>query len=239
MTNTLIWWMKSDAGLLARVGIGATIFAALATWDLVRNGRRATRWREYLFLIMAAAMAMAYGAVNDRIASSISWEYFYYGKGLDEQLGPRVPPDMAALHWEACKVGLKATWSAGLIIGVLFLFANNPRPHRRQLPYGQLTSLLLMVLLVAAFFAVVGALFGSHGWLVWSSPDLQALVQDDLFRPKRFIAVYGMNLGGYVGGIFGTAGGIIHIARQRRSISSFGLSIGAIDVIRPVRQLKR
>jgi len=191
MTNTFDWWLKSDAGLLARVGIGAAIFTALAAWDLVQNRRRATRWREYLFLVMAAALAMAYGAVNDRIASSISWEYFYYGKGLDEQLGPRVPPDMAALHWEACKVGLKATWSVGLIIGVLFLFANNPRPHRRQLAYQQLVPPLLMVLLVAAIFAVIGGMLGSHGWLDWSSRDLQAIMRDDLFRPKRFMAVYG------------------------------------------------
>jgi hypothetical protein len=217
MTNTLDWWLKSDAGLLARVGIGATIFAGLAARDLLRNGRRATRWREYLFLVLAAALAMAYGAVNDRVASSISWEYFYYGKGLDEQLGPRVPPDMAALHWEACKVGLKATWSVGLIIGVVFLFANNPRPHRGRLPYGRLIPLLPMVFLIAALFAVVGALLGHHGWLAWSSRDLQAIVRDDLFRPKRFMAVYGMNLGGYVGGILATVGGVIRIACLRHS----------------------
>jgi len=215
MTNTFDWWMKSDAGLLARVGIGATVFAAFAAWDLVRNGRRATRWREYLFLVLAAALAMGYGAINDRIASSISWEYFYFGKGLDEQLGPRVPPDMAALHWEACKVGLKATWSVGLIIGVAFLFANNPRPQRRQLPYGQLIQLLLIVFLASALFAVTGAGLGAHGWLAWSSRDLQAIIRDDLFQPRYFMTVYGMNLGGYVGGILATLGGIIHIARRR------------------------
>jgi hypothetical protein len=211
MSSDLNWWLKSNAGLGTRITIGATVFAALAAWDLVRNGRRSTRWREYLFLILAAALAMAYGAVNDRIASSISWEYFYYGKGLDEQLGPRVPPDMAALQWEACKVGLKATWSVGLIIGVVFLFANNPRPHRVQIPYRRLIPLLLMVFPMAALFAVIGAWLGSHGWLAWSSSDLQAIVRDDLFRPKCFMAVYGMNLGGYVGGILATAGLLLYI----------------------------
>jgi hypothetical protein len=161
-------------------------------------------------------MAMAYGAINDRIASSISWEYFFFGKGLDAQLGSRVPPDIAALHWEACKIGLKATWSVGLIVGVVILFANNPRPGRRQLLYGQLVSLLMMVFLVTGLFAVVGALLGIHGWLAWSSRDLQLIVRDDLFRPYRFMAVYGMNLGGYVGGIIGACGTVLYIVRRRR-----------------------
>ena len=104
--------------------------------------------------------------------------------------------------------------------GVAFLFANNPRPQRRQLPYGQLIQLLLIVFLASALFAVTGAGLGAHGWLAWSSRDLQAIVRDDLFRPQHFMAVYGMNLGGYVGGILATAGAIIQITRRRHSISN-------------------
>src|SRR5690242_9831290 len=112
------WWVKSDEGLATRVAIGCSIFVVLALVDFARNGRRAARWREYLFLVFAVALAMGYGAVNDAVASRISWEYFYYGKGLSDQLGPRVPPDPAALRWAAVGVGLRATWSAGLIAGV-------------------------------------------------------------------------------------------------------------------------
>src|SRR6516164_3689375 len=101
------WWLWTDAGLAARVAIGAGIFAALAAVDLWRNGRRATRWREYLFLIAAVALAMAYGLINDFVASGISWEYFYYGKGLDRLLGPHVPPDPMALRRAACEIGLR------------------------------------------------------------------------------------------------------------------------------------
>ena len=71
----LNWWLNSDSGLLARIGIGAAIFLTLAIVDLIRRGRRATRWREYLFLLAAAAYPVAHGVINDRIASSISWEY--------------------------------------------------------------------------------------------------------------------------------------------------------------------
>src|SRR5437588_2402516 len=99
------WWLKTDAGLLTRVAIGAGIFAALAIIDLLRRGREATRWKEYLFLTLAAATALAYGAANDRIAADISWEYFYYGKGLSERLGPHAPPQAAALRREAVLLG--------------------------------------------------------------------------------------------------------------------------------------
>lgn len=219
----LNWWLHSDAGLLARIGIGAAIFATLALIDLARNGRRATRWREYLFLIAACALAMIYGVINDRIASSISWEYFYFGKGLDQQLGPRVPPDPAALHWAACKIGLKATWSVGLLIGVALLLANNPKPKLGQLPYRTLLRFLLMSLLASAGFAAIGAWIGSRGWLSWTSADLRALQRDDLFRPARFLAVYGLNLGGYVGGAISTIVGIVSIRRLRRRIKAESL----------------
>src|SRR4051794_15810247 len=99
------WWLSSDAGLFTRIGIGVAIFAVLATVDLVRHGRAATRWREYSFLLVAVAAAMLYGIANDAIASGISWEYFYYGKGLEQQLGQTLPPDPVALRWAACAIG--------------------------------------------------------------------------------------------------------------------------------------
>ena len=212
----LNWWLHSDAGLLARIGIGASIFLFLALVDLARNGRSATRWREYCFLLAACAFAMAYGVINDRIGSSISWEYFYFGKGLDEQLGTRIPPDAAALQWGACKIGMKASWSAGLIAGVALLLANNPKPGLRRLSYRTLLNVLPLIFLAAACFAVAGAWVGSRGWLAWTSADLQALLHDNLFRPHRFLAVHGMNLGGYVGGAIGTIAAVCQVRRVRR-----------------------
>src|SRR5947209_8779648 len=135
MTHDLRWWLTSDAAMGIRVTIGVAIFAILAVTDYRRRRSAATRWREYLFLCGAVAVALFYGVINDRITSSISWEYFYYGKGLDERLGPQTPPARAALHREACKIAAKASWSAGLIVGVLLLLANNPRNARPQLSY--------------------------------------------------------------------------------------------------------
>ena|SRR5579863_209101 len=209
------WWLKSDAGLAARIAVGLVILGTLATVDLKRHGQRATRWREYLFLLAAVLLAMGYGVVNDWLASGISWEYFYYGKGLDQQLGPHVPPDPAALRWAACLIGLKSTWSAGLVIGVALLIANNPRRGRLRLPYQSLLGLLPPILLIAAGSAAVGAIIGSHGWLAWTNRDLRVLMRDNLFRPRAFMTAYGMNLGGYAGGLLATALATIWIVRNR------------------------
>jgi hypothetical protein len=83
----LNWLIHTEAGLVFRLVVGIGIFAWLALADLRQNGRHATRWREYAFLLIAVAVAMMYGALNDQITSSISWEYFYYGKELYKTLG--------------------------------------------------------------------------------------------------------------------------------------------------------
>src|SRR5437667_12773961 len=127
---------------VARIAIGSTIFLVLASIDLYRNRARATRWREYLFLILCVVAAIIYGIVNDQITSRISWEYFYYAKELDAVLGPTIPPDERALHAQALLVGIKATWWLGLLIGAVMLIANNPRPGRAPPSYGKLTQLL-------------------------------------------------------------------------------------------------
>src|SRR5436305_31251 len=110
-------WAISDASLPWRIAAGVVIFITLAAVELARKGRAARRWKEYSFLGVVVLIALGYGVVNDQVTSRISWEYFYYGKGLSEVLGPRVPPERGRLSWEAAKVGMKATWTVGLVIG--------------------------------------------------------------------------------------------------------------------------
>ena len=204
------WWTKSTQGLLARIAIGAAIFAMLATVDLVRHGSRATRWREYLFLIAGVALACGYGIVNDQITSRISWEYFYYGKGLDDVLGSRIPPDSKALAWAVIKVGIEATWTAGLIVSVALLIANNPRPNRPRLPYRKLLSQFGFVALIAVCCSIILGVVGYLGGLIWISSDFRWLVHENLMRPSHFMCVFGIHLGAYLGG---TAGAIICACR--------------------------
>lgn len=209
------WLLHSDAGLLLRIALGVCIFAVLAIVDLRKNGKAATRWREYAFLLAAVFVAMVYGILNDQITSRISWEYFYYGKELDKVLGPTTPPAAAALHWEAAKVGVKATWSAGLVFGVALLLANNPRKNLPRLSNQRLLIYLALIALTAAICGLVFGILGYKGWLNFLSPDFQDMTRADIFRPRRFICTWGVHLGGYLGGFFGTIGAVILVFRRR------------------------
>ena len=209
------WWIFSDAGLLVRVAVGVSIFAALAILDLRRNRTRATRWREYSFLLACVAAALLYGIVNDQITTTISWEYFAYGKGVAEAL-PDAPPNSPAFRWEAAKIGMKATWSAGLLIGVALLIANNPRRDRPQLSYRRLVCRLLVIFAIAAITAAALGLAGYFGLLARFSEDFRIMLEQDQWRPRRFMAVFGIHLGGYLGGLVGTAAAIARILRARR-----------------------
>jgi hypothetical protein len=210
------WLVHTDAGLAARIGGGVAMFFILAILDLRKNHRKATRWREYLFLLACAAAAMIYGVVNDQITSRISWEYFYFGKGLDTVLGPVLPPDAGRLHYEAIKVGMKATWTVGLIIGVALLLANNPRRDRLRLSYRRMFRALAIIFAITVVFAVACGIAGYFSVPAYFSDDFRQMIAHDEFRPYRFICVFGVHLGGYIGGLVGCAVGIGWVLRERR-----------------------
>jgi hypothetical protein len=202
--------------LRLRLAIGMAIFAVLAGADLLRNGRGARRWREYVFLIFCVALAMTYGVINDQMTSRISWEYFYYGKELAPILGPAIPPDPAALHRQAIRIGVESTWWAGLVIGVAMLLANNPRVDRPQLAIPRLIARLPVVLLITVAFALALGAAGKYGALNWISDDFREMAATNLWRPRRFMTVFGIHLGGYVGGAVATAWAVLSIRRARR-----------------------
>jgi hypothetical protein len=57
---------------------------------------------------------------------------------------------------------------------------------------------------------------GRAGGLVPFNDDFRMLVRDDMWRPYRFMTVYGIHLGGYVGGLLGAIVAAISIQRERR-----------------------
>lgn len=214
-----IWWTRSTQGLLARIAIGAAIFAVLATVDLVRHGKKATRWREYLFLIAGAALACGYGIINDLITSRISWEYFYYGKGLADVLGSRIPPDSRALALAVVKVGIEATWTAGLIVSVALLIANNPRPNRPRLPYRTLLGQFGFIAIIAVGCSIILGIVGDFGGLTWISSDFRWLMHENLMRPSHFLCVFGIHLGAYLGGTLGVIISVWRIVAKRKRLA--------------------
>lgn len=210
----LHWLLLTDAGLLVRISAGVTIFTGLAAADLRRNGPRATRWREYAVLFAAVLAALLYGAVNDQVTVTISPEYFLQGKELYKVVGDH--PAEAALRWEAAKVGLKATWSVGLVFGVLLLLANNPWRGVPRLRNRTLVATLPLILGTAAVLGAVGGGLGYAGRLTWMDGDyFRPLVEADVLRPYRFMATWGVHLGGYVGGAVGTAAAVAVVAWKR------------------------
>ena len=216
------WLAHTDAGLATRISAGGAIFLILAIFDLRKNGARATRWREYLFLLACAAVAMVYGILNDQITSRISWEYFYFGKGLDAVLGPVLPPDSGRLHYEAIKVGMKATWTVGLIIGVALLLANNPMGNRPRLSYGRLFFALAIIFGITIILAVGFGVAGYFGVPAYFSDDFRQMIAHNEFRPYRFICVFGVHLGGYVGGLVGCVIAVFYILKLRQKLAKLG-----------------
>lgn len=208
------WLTQTDAGLFTRIAVGVAILLALLIFDLRRRGRESARGREYLFLLVAVAAAMAYGAANDLITVTISPEYFIFGKGLD------AAPGSAGLRVQAVLVGLKATWTAGLLIGVALLVANNPMKSRLQLPYLSIYALLPAIVLAAACCGAALGVAGYRGWLTPLYPGLREIAAEEIFRPSRFMCVWGIHLGGYAGGFAATVVSAVWMLRRRLRLAS-------------------
>ena len=211
-------WLISDRSLPYRIAVGVLIFATLAIVDLRRNGSRATRWREYVFLLACVVAAMTYGIVNDLITSRISPEYFLYFKGALERVSNDAAMNPEAhrgeLDLQAVRIGALATWTAGLIAGAFVLVANSlgrwPRLSMRQLAW-----FVPPIFIAAIIGAIALGVLGAKGGLI-SLGDFREMVARDEFRPFRLMCVYGIHLGGYAGSLAGLIAAIALIARRRR-----------------------
>ncbi len=112
---------------------------------------------------------------------------------------------------------MKATWSAGLILGVILLFANNPTKTRAALPFSRVYRLLPILFLAPALTAAILGMVGYLGGLTWIGSEFALLIEQNLWRPYRFMAVFGIHLGGYLGGLLGAITAAALIQRERRS----------------------
>jgi uncharacterized membrane protein len=110
-----------------------------------------------------------------------------------------------------------STWWTGLLLGAALLIANNPKPSRPALPWRKLYSKMPIVMLIAAGCGTAVGLVGYMGWL---SPLFPELIRDQLWRPTRFMAVWGVHLGGYLGGAIGGVWAVISTLRQRKRMAS-------------------
>jgi hypothetical protein len=205
----MTWWRWlwfSDGGLACRIALGVGFLVALAIIDYRRNGRQADRWREYLFLAGAVAVAMLYALANDMVTVTISPEYFLNHENLEWQDRFSRPGGMYGL---AAGVALRASWSAGLMIGVVLLVANNPSPRFPRIAWRRMYRLLG---LPAGTAAVTAAGAGGLRWL----GGLDWLLGPASLAMRPFETVYAVHAGAYLGGLLGTLAAVIYILHARR-----------------------
>lgn len=190
--------------LLWRLLILVLLMAVVAWFDWRRRGPEATRWREYVFLLLAGLIGGIIGIANDHVTATISPEYFFIGKGI--ALG-----DGFRLH--VTELGFHAGLLAGVVIGGAFLMANNSKPNRPSLPAKKLVRFALYPILGALILVPLGALLA---WL-FDPLNFTADLHEALTPPQitRFLAVWGVHLGLYAGGLLGTIAGIVGIRKAR------------------------
>jgi hypothetical protein len=186
-----------------RLSILFALLSAVAAIDWWRYRSRATKWREYGFLLAAGLMGALFGVVNDHITATLSPEYFTIGKGL------------AAADGFRCRVtalGFQAGFGAGAIIAMSYLLANSGK-RRPSLPIRRLFRFIWPPIVAALLLAPVGS------WIAYRVDPLgfTSLLEGMLSPAKigRFRAVWGIHLGLYAGGLLGTLWSILRLRRLR------------------------
>jgi hypothetical protein len=185
----------------SRLGILVVLLSLVAAIDWWWYRSRATRWREYSFLLAAGLFGALFGIVNDHITATISPEYFTIGKGLP----------LAQFRLQVTGLGFQAGFGAGAVVGMLYLFANSHRPQRPSLPILRLFRFAWWPVFAAILLAPVGS------WIAYRFDPLGFTSQlAGILSPSeisRFLAVWGIHLGLYAGGLLGTACALLRLRR--------------------------
>jgi ABC-type cobalt transport system substrate-binding protein len=192
-----------------RIILLLSLMLIISLVDLYRNGARATRFREYGFILITGAMGGGVGLVNDLITSSISPDYFILGKGLQET------PD---LRMQAGLFGLRVGFSAGVIGGALCLYASRRKSPHPPLQFFPLFQALWMPVLGAILCAILLPLALSRFDPARLSVQLDTMISAE--KIARFRQVWWAHVGLYAGLVIGLALMIFHAVKERRSIGS-------------------
>ena len=196
-----------------RIAAGVTFFLVLAIRDWILHPNDPRRVKEYLLLVFAMGVAVAYGIAHDHITATISPDYFLAGKGL--------AGDPRPFRWAVTLLAMKAAYGPGLIVGAAMLIANNPSPGRPQLPYTQMVRLCGYPIAGAVIGAALAA---ATAWLLADVPWLHATATDFATeqRAVRFLVTWGMHAGSYGGATLGTVLAVGAVVRRRSRIATSG-----------------
>jgi hypothetical protein len=193
-----------------RIGILVALLVAVALQDLMRHGIPSKRWRDYSCLLLGGAMGAIFGVTNDTLVSAqISPEYFAIGKGIPA--GPGFGGRVALL-------GLLAGFGPGAVCMCVFLYANSRRSEVPSLPHRRLLLLAWMPMAAAiAFGTGIPACFSKHDPMDFTRILGRLMTADQV---RRFLLVWWIHGGLYLGCGIGIVAGIFRIKRDRRVLAS-------------------
>jgi fructose-specific phosphotransferase system IIC component len=170
--------------------------------DYWRHPTRPTKLREYRFLIVAGLIGAAFGIVNDQITCTLSPAYFYYFKDI---------PYNSSFRWQVSRVGFEAGFFAGFLTYGTFLLVN----QRRKIPfsYSQLLKMALYPIAWAILFApITGLAFHAFHFSFFVDQITPVLQSKEV---SRFMLVWGIHIGLYIGAVLGIAHGSVNIYYNR------------------------
>ncbi|MDP6044719.1 MAG: hypothetical protein QGH94_06735 [Phycisphaerae bacterium] len=175
-----------DIPFWMRIAALVAVMAIAAGLDAWYRCARARRWKEYLFILLAGCVGAVFGALTDTITSSISPEYFIYGKRLSAD----------GIRWRAMVLGLEAGFSAGVIAGALCLFLGRRRGAANiKLP--RVATLMWRPFVLAVILGAAVPLtcfwFDPFGFFEKLSPPMGA------DPAAAFLRVWHIHLGVYLG----------------------------------------
>lgn len=195
----MIEWLDGEEHFGARLAALLFLMAVVAGVERWRRGAAATRWREYLFLVVVAGAGALAGMAIDACTSRISPAYFIEWKGIE-----------AGTEFErrALALGAKAGFGAGFLVAALLAFAETRRCRSTAsgVSFARLSFRATRVLLAALIGAAALALLG---WCVPLPPPMA----DPLFaRAPDAIRAWWIHLGTYAGAAVGLG---LELVRQR------------------------
>lgn len=194
-----------------RIALLLLVMSLVAAIDWLWNRRNATKWKEYGFVVFSGIVGTVFGFLNDLITSSISPEYFIFGKGLDPGEG---------LPLRAVFLGMQAGFSAGAIAGAICLYASTRNDGRPPLAYRRLLGFLWRPVALAPATAIVLAFFRRFDPLGLSI-QLDGIL--DSQRMERFLMVWRIHAGVYLGLLVGVVWIIRDIGGVRKKTTGPGV----------------
>ena len=201
MVETIPYW--------CRISLLLVLMSLFAASDWFRAGQKATKWKEYGFVVLSGMLGALVGLLNDLVTSSISPEYFVLGKGLDPGAG---------LALRAGLLGMKAGFSAGAIAAAVCLYVGTAGRTLPPLVYRGLFGMLWRPVASAA----TGAAILVIAFRQFDPFGFSSLLDDTLDGEQiaRFLTVWWVHSGLYLGLLVSIVWIIVDIAQLRNRLDA-------------------